>query len=83
MNKNKMQQLGALALQNQMRYNGVRQEARDRARAIEKRNRKIDRIVAPYIIHTPIQQPSRLTVLVRKSVLTIENLIQFVKGLFK
>lgn len=81
-----MQQLGQLALQNQMRYDGVRQEARDRAKAIAKKSIAINTRhynVEPYVIHTPIQQPSRLTALVRKTVLTIENLIQFVKGLFK
>lgn len=82
MNKYKMQQLGQLALHNQMRYDGVRQEARDRSRAIAL-YRKYEQLHKPYIIHTPIQQPSRLNVLVRKSVLTIETLIQFVKGLFK
>lgn len=71
-----------------MRYDGVRQEARDRAEAIEKRNRISINTRQAYIdkykpIYTPIQQPSRLNVLVRKSVLTIETLIQFVKGLFK
>lgn len=79
-----MQQLGQLALQNQMRYDGVRQEARDRARAmVNKRLKQMHTDKAPHVIHTPIQQPSRLTVLVRKSVLTIKTLIQFVKGLFK
>lgn len=82
MNKYKMQRLWQLAIQNQMRYDGVRQEARDRSRAIA-RYRKYEQLRKPHIIHTPIQQPSRLNVLVRKSVLTIETLIQFVKGLFK
>lgn len=37
----------------------------------------------PHIIHTPVKPPSRLTPIVRTCVLAIENLINFVKGIFK
>lgn len=37
----------------------------------------------PHIIHTPVKPPSRLVPIVRSCVLAIENLINFVKGIFK
>lgn len=80
MNRNQMQLLGQLAIQQQRRNAGIKQEASDRARAAQKR---IVNDWKNHIIHTPVKPPSRLTPIVRKCVLTIENLIQFVKGLFK